>query len=135
MCTSNLTTQPWKIRKTSKSTTREHLTSKPTTRRVMTSKSLSTGQNQPFGLVPTKQYFSDFHTSDFYSKISKILCFKAFLNTYLSTLGINTTVSTCPVHGNDAAGKRSDLGKRREEVLFWKYTSTKRAAKAPILST
>lgn len=53
--TSNLTTQPCQIKKTSNSTTREHLTSNPTTRQAPTSKSLCHVQNQAFGHISTKR--------------------------------------------------------------------------------
>ena len=69
--------------------------SKSTTRKPMLSKSLCHVQNHAFGLVSTNRYFHDFHTSDFYSEIPESFYFKAFLHSYLSTLDINTTVSTC----------------------------------------
>ncbi len=50
-----LFTQPYQIRKTSKSTAHEPLTSKLTTRQTMTSKSLCRVQNHAFGLISTEQ--------------------------------------------------------------------------------
>jgi len=68
ICTSNLTTQPCQIQKTSKSTTHEPLTSKLTTRQALTSKSLCRVQNHAFGLVSTKRYFHDYYSSNFFSQ-------------------------------------------------------------------
>jgi len=52
--------------------------SKLTTRQAPTSKSLCHVENHAFGLVPTKQYFHDFYTSEFYSQTAKIPYIKVF---------------------------------------------------------
>ncbi len=98
--TSNPTIQPQQNQKTSKSTTQKHPTSILTTRQTMTSKSLCHVQNHAFGLVSAKRYFHIFITSIFHSQTFESLCLQASYYTYLLTLVINTTVSTC----NDPSG-------------------------------
>ncbi len=78
--------------------------SKSTTRQTMTSKSLCHVQNHAFGLVSTERYFCDFHTPDFSEQTSKSPYLMDFFHTHFSTLDINTTVSTWPVHGNMSTG-------------------------------
>ncbi|MGI6497513.1 MAG: hypothetical protein ACOX0U_01490 [Oscillospiraceae bacterium] len=82
--TSNLTTQPRQIQKTSKSATDQ----------APTSKSLCRVQNRIFGLVPKNQYFYDLYLSDFIYKTSKIPYVKPFSYIQSFALDINTTVST-----------------------------------------
>jgi hypothetical protein len=78
--------------------------SKSTTRKPMLSKSLCHVQNHDFGLVPANRYFHVFITSIFHSQTLESLCLQASYYTCLLTLDINTTVSTCVVHGNISTG-------------------------------
>ena len=79
-------------------------TSKSTTRQTLTSKSLCHVENHAFGLVPTKRYFDDFNTSIFCPKTSETPYLLGFSHTRQFTLVINTTRSTCSVHGNISTG-------------------------------
>ncbi len=90
--TSNLTTQPCQIRKTSKSTTRKPMLSKLTTGQAPTSKSLYHLKYHASGLVPMNEYLYDFTHRIFILKSQKSLISSLFQTlTLLPLLSIPRT--------------------------------------------
>lgn len=114
--TSNLTTQPCQNQKTSNLLSRESLTSNL----------LCHVQNHAFGLIPTKRYFHDFHTSDFYPQTSKIPYIKAFSRPYSFTLDINTTHSTWLERTVLMSFEPSVLGNKSTAFFHSRYWGTYR---------